>query len=266
MATTSKKPYAVVTGASSGIGYELAKVFAEEGHDLLVVAEDAEIERAAGELRALGAAVEAMQADLATHEGVERLADRLEAAGRPIDAIALNAGVGVGGGFLDTDLQEELDLIALNVTGVVHLAKRVLPAMVARGEGKVLFTSSIAATMPGPFMAVYAASKAFVQSFAEALRNEVKDSGVTITSLQPGPTETHFFDRAHMEDTKVAQDPKDDPAVVARDGYDAMMAGKDHVVAGAMKNKLQVMMNRVTPEPMKAQAHRKLAEPGSGDE
>jgi short-subunit dehydrogenase len=200
MDDTSAHPLAVVTGASSGIGHELARQFAEHGFDLLVAAEDDGIASAADSLRALGPPVESVQADLGTYEGVEQLVARIRSLGRPVDAIALNAGVGVGGPFLETDLQKEVELINLNVTSVVHLAKRVLPDMVARGEGRVLFTSSIAAEMPGPFEAVYAASKAFELSFAEAIRNELKDTGVTITALQPGPTDTNFFRRADMEE------------------------------------------------------------------
>ena len=259
----ASRPFAVVTGASSGIGLELAKQFAQHGHDLLVVAEDAGITAAAGQLRALGAQVDALQADLADHDGVHALYDRIEASGRPIDAIAINAGVGVGGPFLETDLDDEMNMIALNVMSTVHLAKHVLRDMAARGQGRVLFTSSIAAEMPAPFEAVYGATKAFVQSFSEALRNELKDTGVTITALQPGPTDTNFFHRADMDDTRVGAGKKDDPAEVARQGFEALMAGKDHVVAGAFKNKVQSTLAQVTPEPILADMHRRLAEPGS---
>jgi uncharacterized protein len=265
MENTSAHPLAVVTGASSGIGYELARQFAEHGFDLLVAAEDDGIANATDSLRALGSQVESVQADLGTYEGVEQLVARIRSLGRPVDAVAINAGVGVGGPFLETDLQKEVELINLNVTSVVHLAKRVLPDMVARGEGRVLFTSSIAAEMPGPFEAVYAASKAFELSFAEAIRNELKDTGVTITALQPGPTDTNFFRRADMEDTKVGAGKKDDPAEVARQGFEALMAGKDHVVAGSVKNTLQSALAQVTPETTKAAMHRKLSEPGSAN-
>ena len=259
----SQHPFAVVTGASSGIGFELARQFAEHGYDLLVVAESEGINPAADSLRSMGAQVEAVQADLATYDGVEQLAARIARGGRPVDAIAINAGVGVGGPFLETDLEAERNLIALNVTSVVHLAKRVLPDMVARDEGRVLFTASIAAEMPGPFEAVYAASKAFVLSFAEAIRNELKDTNLTITALQPGATETNFFHRAGMDDTKVGQGRKSDPATVAREGFEALMKGKDHVVAAMAKEKLQVAVGQVIPETVKAEQHRKLSEPGS---
>ncbi|HEY4305415.1 MAG TPA: SDR family NAD(P)-dependent oxidoreductase [Gemmatimonadaceae bacterium] len=262
--TASRKQLALVTGASSGIGLELARLFAQNNYDLVIAAEDAGIEQAAAELRSAGATVEAMQVDLATKDGVEQLAARFGSDRRAPDAIALNAGVGLGHGFLDQDLDEIFNVISTNVNGTVHLAYRLLPAMVARGEGRVLFTSSIAARMPGSFQAIYNASKAFVQSFSEAIRNELKDSGVTITALQPGPTETNFFARAGMEDTKVGQAEKDDPADVAKQGFEAMLAGKDHIVAGSLKTKAQAAMAQVIPETVKAEQHRKMAEPGSG--
>jgi uncharacterized protein len=254
---------AVVTGASSGIGLELAKLFAQHGYDLVIVAEDEGIDSAAEQLRSLGPMIESVQADLATEDGVEELWERIEEMGRPVDAIAINAGVGVGGPFLETDLEEEINLINLNVTGAVHLAKHVVQHMAERGEGKILFTSSIAAEMPAPFEAVYGASKAFLLSFSEALRNELKDTNITVTALQPGPTDTNFFERAGMQDTKVGADKKDDPADVARDGFAALMAGKDHVVAGSFKNKVQSTMAQVTPDKVNAEMHRKLSEPGS---
>jgi short-subunit dehydrogenase len=266
MTNTNTKPLAVVTGASSGIGLELAKQFAENGFDLLINAEDAELANAAALLRATGTHVEAVQADLAAYSGVEQIYAAIRATGRPVSAAALNAGIGQGGAFVDTDLTDELRLIDLNVRSTVHLAKRLLPDMVAQGEGKVLFTSSIASTMPGSFQAVYNASKSFVQSFALALQEELKDSGVTITSLMPGPTETNFFARADMADTAVGQSVKDDAAQVAKQGFEALMAGKSRVVGGSLKTKVQGVANKVLPEKVKAAAHRRMAEPGSGGE
>jgi len=260
------KPFAVVTGASSGIGYELARQFAEHGFDLLVTATGPNIEQAARALRGMGAQVETAQADLATYAGVEALYRAIQATGRPVDAIAINAGVGVGGEFArDTDLDAELNVINLNVVSTVHLAKRVVGDMVARGEGRILFTSSIAALMPGAFEAVYAASKAFVQSFAEALRNELKDTGVTVTALQPGPTDTNFFHRAGMDDTKVGASAKDDPADVAKQGFEALMGGKDQVLAGSLKTKLQGAAAKIMPATLNAEQHRGMAEPGSAN-
>lgn len=258
------RPLAVVTGASSGIGYELARVFANNGYDLIVVSGTQGIDKAARDLGTAGKTeVLAIQADLAQYSGVEKLWRAVEDTGRPLDAIAINAGVGVGGKFYETDLEEELNLIELNVTSTVHLAKRVVRHMVPRRAGRILFTSSIAGTMPTPLEAVYGASKAFVLSFSESLRHELKDSGVSVTALQPGPTDTNFFHRAGMDNTKVGSEGKytNDPAEVAQQGFDAMMAGKDHVFASSMKTKLQGELGRFVPESTKAELHRKQAEP-----
>jgi short-subunit dehydrogenase len=262
--TPAAQQLALVTGASSGIGLELARLFAQNDYDLVVAADDTGIEQAAVELRSSGTQVDSVLVNLATREGVERLAARFGADRRVPDAIALNAGVGLGGAFLDQNLDEIFNVINTNVNGTVHLAYRILPAMVARGEGRVLLTSSIAARMPGSFQAIYNATKSFVQSFSEAIRNELKDTGVTVTALQPGPTDTNFFARAGMEDTKLGQEEKDDPAEVARQGFAAMLAGKDHVIAGSFKVKAHAAMAQLTPETMKAEQHRKMAEPGSG--
>ncbi len=259
------RPLAVVTGASSGIGRELAKQFAEHGFDLLIAAEDTGINDAAHDFETLGAGVTPVQVDLATSEGVDALYAAIEGTGREVDAIALNAGVGAGGPFIENDLDDEINLINLNIVGTVHLAKLVVRDMAERGEGRVLFTSSIAALMPGSFQAVYNASKAFVQSFSEALRNELKDTGVIVTALQPGATETNFFHRAGLDDTKVGASKKDDPADVARQGFEALMAGKDHVIAGSLKTKAQAAVSKVLPETVNAEQHRKMAEPGSAD-
>ena len=262
---TDTKPLAVVTGASSGIGYELAKQFADNGFDLLINAEGEGLWPSVEQLAATGARVEAVQADLSTYGGVEQLYAAIISTGRPVHAAALNAGVGQGGAFLDTDLADEIKLIDLNITSTVHLAKRLLRDMVDRDDGRVLITSSIASTMPGSFQAVYNASKSFLQSFAEALQDELKDTGVTITSLMPGPTDTNFFARADMEDTRVGRASKDDPAQVAKQGLAALMAGKDKIVAGSAKTKAQGIANKVLPDRLKAAAHRRMAEPESGD-
>jgi uncharacterized protein len=261
------RPLALVTGASSGIGLELARVFVDNGYDVLVSAEDDELYAAESSLAGNGAEVRAVQADLSTPEGVERLWSAVAAGGRPLDAVALNAGIGVNGDFTrDIPLEDDLRLIAVNVTAVVHLAKRALPAMVERGAGRVLITSSVAATMPGPYYATYAASKSFLQSFAQAIRYELKDTGVTVTALQPGPTDTEFFERAGMEDTKVAAADKDDPAQVARQGFEAMIAGKDRVVAGSIKNKAQVAGSRLLPESAKSAMHAAQTRPGESEQ
>lgn len=259
------QPLAVVTGASSGIGFELAKVFAENGFDVLINAEDAGLETAAEQLHAAGAHVQPVQADLSSYEGVEQLYAAIASTGRPVSAAALNAGVGQGGAFIDTDLADEIRIIDLNVTSTVHLAKRLLRDMVMRDDGRILITSSIASTMPGSFQAVYNASKSFLQSFAQALQNELKDTNVTITSLMPGPTDTDFFHRAGMEDTQVGQAQKDDPAQVAKQGFDALMSGDGKIIAGSVKTKAQGVASKALPDKLKAAAHRQMAEPGSGE-
>jgi short-subunit dehydrogenase len=263
MTTATGRSLAIVTGASSGIGYELAKQFANHAFDLVIAAEDTGISSAARDLRALGAQVEPVQADLSEVDGVERLYTAATATGRPVDAVVINAGVGVGGAFASTNLDDDLKLIDLNVRSSVHLAKLTVRDMVRRGAGRILFTSSIAATQPGPFEATYSASKAFLLSFSEALREELKDSGVTVTALMPGPTDTNFFARAGLLHTKVGASEKDDPAQVAEHGFDALMKGKDHVVAGSVKNNLIAAAAKVLPETVKAKLHRGMSEPGS---
>ena len=264
MEQPSVNPLAVVTGASSGIGLELAKQFAGNGFDLVIAAEDDAIHTAATRMPEQSQVL-AVQVDLATHEGVEEFYGHIRELGRPVEAIALNAGIGAGGAFAtDTALEDELRLIDLNVRSTVHLAKYVVRDMVARDRGRVLFTSSIASTMPGAFQAVYNASKSFVQSFALALRNELKDTGVTVTSLMPGPTETEFFERADMLDTRIGSSSKDDPADVARAGFEALMAGDERAVASSASTKVQGRGSRFLPDSAKAEVHRKLAEPGSG--
>lgn len=272
MTSSGTRPLAAVTGASSGIGLELAREFAEHGFDLVIAAENVGVETAAAQLSAsTGADVMAVRVDLARPDGPEILYRRIQDTGRPLDAIALNAGVGAGGAFASnagdaTELADELQIVDLNVRSTVHLAKLVLRDMVARNQGRVLFTSSIASTMPGAFQAVYNASKSFVQSFALALRNELKDTDVTVTSLMPGPTDTEFFERADMLDTKIGADDKDDPADVARDGFEALMAGKERVVSHSAKTKAQGRGSRFLPDSVKAQMHRQMAEPGSAKE
>jgi uncharacterized protein len=256
---------ALVTGASSGIGLELAKQFAEHDFDLVLCAEDAGLEGVAAELRASsGADVRTVQVDLSTYDGVEQLYAAVRADGRPLGAAALNAGVGLGGAFLDTDLAAELKMIRLNIAGTVHLAKLLLPDMVAQGAGKILVTSSIASTMPGSFQSVYNATKSFLQSWTEALQNELKDSDskVTITSLMPGPTDTNFFHRAGMDDTPVGKSSsKDDPAQVAEQGFKALFDSDATVVAGSATTKLTGVLNKVLPDKAKAAAHRQMAKP-----
>jgi short-subunit dehydrogenase len=262
----SRRRLAAVTGASSGIGYELARQFALNGYDLIVAAEDEDIARLPGDFAALGVTVQALRLDLATIEGVHMFHRAIASDHRTLDAIAINAGVGVCGDFArETSLAEELALIALNVTSSVHLAKLVLPAMIKRGHGRVLFTSSVAALMPTPYEAVYGASKSFVLAFASSLHAELKDTGVTVTSLIPGPTDTEFFHRAHMDDTQIGSEGKfeNDASHVAFLGFQAMMAGEERVVAASMKTKVQAAIARFVPESLKAELHRKQAQHGS---
>ncbi|MCQ8781822.1 SDR family NAD(P)-dependent oxidoreductase [Mangrovibrevibacter kandeliae] len=256
-----RKPLAVVTGASTGIGYELARCCAENGFDLVVAADEPRIEAAATEFRSLGASVDAVEADLATLDGVETLYAALN--GRPIAALLANAGRGLGKSFLDQDLNEALDVVNTNVTGTLALVHKVGRDMLARNEGRILITGSIAGFIPGTFQAVYNGSKAFLDSFSDALRNELKDSEITVTCLMPGPTDTDFFERADLMDTSVGQAKKDDPSKVAKVGFDAMMKGEGDVVAG-WKNKLETAVSKVLPHGLLAEQHRKMAEPGSG--
>lgn len=258
---TDSRPLAVVTGASSGIGRELARQFAANGFEVVVAAEDGELGSAANDLAHSGANVQAVQADLSTREGGEKLMEAIAATGRQVDALALNAGVGNGGAFVDVPLADEERLITLNIGSTVHLAKRIVPDMARRGAGRVLFTSSVASQMPGPYYATYAASKAFIQSFAQALRYELKDSGVTVTALLPGPTDTEFFERAGMEGTGVGSSDKDDPADVAKAGFEALMAGRSQVVAGSAKNKVQVATAKLMPDQAGAATHAKMTKP-----
>lgn len=262
MNTSLEKPLAVITGASSGIGYELAKQFAAHDFDLIITAEDPGIHEVKVALEALGAQVKAVQVDLSLYEETERFVQKILDLKQPVAALALNAGVGVSGEFTTTSLDAELALIRLNIQSLVHLSKRIVTGMVAIGDGRILYTSSLASSSPGPYYAVYAASKAFVQSFAEALRFELQGTGVSVTSLMPGPTDTNFFQRAGMEDTKAAQGPKDDPADVAREGFEALMEGKDHVVTG-LRNKVQNVLSKVIPESVAAGMHAAQTKPGS---
>lgn len=253
--------FAIVTGASSGIGLELAKLAAQDGHDLLLVADTPFVE-AESQLRSYGVDVREIETDLSTFDGVDRL---LTAAGdRPIDLLFANAGHGLGHGFLDQNPAEWRHVIDTNITGTVYLLQKVLKQMVARDEGRVLITGSIAGHMAGSFQAVYNGTKAFIDSFSDAIVNELKDTNVTVTCLKPGATDTEFFERAGMEDTKVGQAKKDDPADVAKTGYDALMSGDRSVIYG-VKNKLQVAAASVLGGGFSAATHRNMAEPGSGD-
>jgi short-subunit dehydrogenase len=254
---------ALVTGASSGIGYNLAKVFAENGYDLIIASNGGRLEAAQSDFEKLGVQVTAIQADLASFDGVKSLWQQVEATGRRVDAAAINAGVGVGGLFTETSLDQEINLIRLNVEGTVHLAKHVVRHMVGRGSGKLLITASIASEMIAPREAVYSASKAFDLSFAKSLREELEGTGVSVTALQPGPVDTDFFHRAGMDKTQVGQEGKKDnePYEVAKQGFDALMKGEKHVYAADFKTKLEGAVANFVPDSVKAAMHEKMAEP-----
>ena len=257
---TNNRSFAIVTGASTGIGLELAKECARHGFDLLIAADEPEIHKAAETLRTLGGEVEAVEADLSTEEGVGRLYEA--ARGRQIDALLANAGRGLGDGFLDQEFEEVRYVIDTNITGTLALIQKVGREMRQRGAGRILITGSVAGFIPGAFQAVYNGTKAFLDSFAFALRNELKDSAVTVTCLMRGPTDTEFFARAGLEDTKVGSEKKADPAKVAQDGFEAMLKGEGDVISG-WKNKIQVALAHVTPAGILAEQHRKMAEPGT---
>lgn len=253
------RPLAVVTGASSGIGVHLAECCARAGFDL-VVAADRELSQAVAGLEADGARVEAVQADLSTLPGVDTLLARI--GGRRVEVLCANAGHGLGRAFLDQPFNEVRGVIDTNVTGTLYLIQNVARRMRDAHRGRILITGSIAGFMPGSFQAVYNGTKAFIDSFSWALRNELKDSGVTVTCLMPGATDTEFFERAGMMDTQVGAGEKADPAEVARIGFDAMMAGEGDVVAG-WKNRMQAALASVTPSAVLAEQHRRMAQPGS---
>ena len=258
--TQDTRPLALVTGASSGIGRELARLFAHDGHDL-VIAADRPLAEVARELEAMGAAVVALEVDLATIDGVKAVSDAIGS--RAVAALAANAGHGLGHAFLDQDLDAALHVAQTNVIGTTRLAHVVATGMRSRKAGRILFTGSTAGLLPGALAAVYNASKAYVNSFAEALRYELKDEGVSVTVLMPGPVDTEFMARANFLDTAGGQGPKADPADVAKAGYDAMLAGTDHIIPG-VANRVMAAAMSVLPSPAAAAIHARMAAPGSG--
>lgn len=261
------KQLALVTGASSGIGLSLAKELASRGYDLVICSAGERLESAAQQLQSFGNGTEIMkvQADLATREGVDELWEAIKGTGRHIDIACINAGVGLGGNFWDTDLEQELNMVELNCTGTVHLAKHVIRNMKHRDDGKILFTASIAGEMVAPREAVYAATKAFVLSFAQSVRYELRDTGVTVTALQPGPTDTDFFHRAEMDDTQAGSEGKKEsqPDDVAHQGIEALLSGKDHVYAASLKTKVEGMLANFVPGSVKGAMHETMAKPNS---
>ena len=255
---------AVVTGAFSGIGLELAKQFAANGFDLILAA-DRDLGEASQAVQAAGGSVvQSLQIDLSTREGVDELYRAIKASGRPVGALAANAGVGLGHGFLDQQLDEALKVVDTNIVGTLALVHAVGRDMRSADQGRILITSSIASLIPGAFQAVYNGSKAFLQSFSFALREELKDTHVTVTALLPGATETDFFHRADLDDTNVGSSKKDSAEMVAKTGFEALMKGDGDAVAG-FKNKLQAAATRVMSDSQLAGMHRGMAEPGSAN-
>jgi short-subunit dehydrogenase len=256
---------ALVTGASSGIGLSVAKELASRGYDLVICSAGERLSGATEHLESLGAQVTEVQADLATSDGIDTLWDVVQTTGRSLDIACINAGVGVGGNFWETNLDEELNMVELNCAGTVHLAKHVVTAMKQRNEGKILFTASIAGEMVAPREAVYAATKAFVLSFAHSVRYELRDTNITVTALQPGPTDTDFFHRAGMDDTSVGQEGKKEsqPDHVAHQGIEALLSGKDHVYAASLTTKIEGMLANAVPGSLKSAMHEKMAKPTS---
>jgi short-subunit dehydrogenase len=241
----------------------LARELANRGYDVIVASSGDRLSSAALSLRTSGSKIIEINADLATRAGVDNLWKRVGELGRPVDVACLNAGVGLGGLFDETDLEAELNMVELNCVGTVHLAKHVVRHMKPLAAGRILFTASIAGEMVAPREAVYAATKAFVLSFAHSLRFELEDTGVTVTALQPGPTDTDFFHRAGMDDTKVGQEGKSEsqPDDVAKQGIDALLGDKDHVYAASVKTKVEGMLANVIPGSVKGAMHEKMAKP-----
>lgn len=259
---TTTRPLALVTGGSSGIGYELAKQFAQNGYDVAISGSSDKVFAAANALRELGADAFAFQADASTYDGVEGFWQFVVGLSRPVEAAALNVGIGRGGAFVDNALDDEFRIIAINITGTVHMAKRVVQHMVPNGRGRILITSSVSATTPTPFETVYGPSKAFGFSFAESLREELRDTGVSVTAFLPGATDSEFHANAGMGDTHFGDNSwKNDKTEVARQGFEALLKGDDHVVGGDAKTKQGAINNRTIPEAEKAAKHAEAARP-----
>lgn len=257
---TEARPLAVVTGASSGIGFELAELCAAAGFDLLIAADEPSIHEAGLLLAKSGTRVDPVEVDLSGMEGVDKLYQAI--GGRPVSALLANAGRGLGHAFLDQDFADILRVVDTNVTGTLYLIHKVGRDMRARSQGRILITGSIAGFMPGTYQAVYNGTKALLDSFSFALRAELKDSGVTVTCLMPGATETEFFERADLMDTKVGTEKKQPASEVAKLGFDAMMRGDAEVITG-WSNKLRAAIANILPNETLAEQHRKMAEPGS---
>lgn len=255
----TERDLALVTGGSSGIGLELAKQLAAKGYDVVISGSSEKVHESAKEVAELGVECYPYQADASTYDGVEGLWKFVTDLGRPLEIAALNVGIGTGGAFVDNKLEDQFKLIAINITGTVHMAKRVVDHMVANKCGRILITSSISATQPTPYETVYGPSKAFGFSFAESLREELRDTGVTVTALLPGATDSEFHKNAGMGNSKIGSSKKNDKVEVARQGIEALLNDVDHVVGGDEETKRQAVENRTTPETVKAANHAKNA-------
>ena len=267
METETNKKYALITGATSGIGYELAKLFAKDGYNLVIAARNEEdLQNTSSQLQQYNINVITISKDLFDPENAFDLYNEIILKGIEIDVLVNDAGQGQYGEFIDTDIHRELSIIQLNISSLVVLTKLFLQDMVKRGHGKILNVSSVASKIPGPFQSVYHGTKAFVQSFTESIRNEVKDTGVVITALLPGPTDTDFFNKANMQESKIVQEGKlADAAEVAKDGYDALMKDDDMIISG-FKNKVQVAMSNILPDSVVADRVHKQQEPINGED
>lgn len=258
----TKRKLAMITGSTSGIGFELAKLFAHDGYDVAMSGSSEKIYASAKEIEKIGVEAYPFQADASTYDGVEQFWNFVKDKKRKLDAAVLNVGISIGGAFLENDLEEELKLIDINIKGTVHMAKRVVQDMVPNKEGNILLVSSVSATLPTPYETVYGPSKSFVFMFAEALREELKETGVNVTAMLPGATNTEFHHNAGMDSTYFGdENNKNDKTVVAQQGYEALMNKLDHVICGDEATKKEAEENRRTPEDVKAAQHAKKAKP-----
>ncbi|SDR11106.1 hypothetical protein SAMN05421664_3601 [Chryseobacterium soldanellicola] len=258
-----KNQYALITGATSGIGYELAKLFAKNGYDLVIVARNhEELEVKADEFKKFGVNVISISKNLFIEEDAYSLYADLKLNGISPEILVNDAGQGVYGKFQDTDIHREVDIVNLNIISVIILTKLFLKDRLEKGSGKILNLASIASKAPGPWHSVYHGTKAFVLSWSEAIREELKDTGITVTALLPGPTDTDFFNKADMNESKILED-KDNLAPaeeVALDGYNALMNGDDKVISG-LKNKLSVAMTNIATDSMAAHRMGEMQKP-----
>jgi short-subunit dehydrogenase len=252
----------LITGASSGIGLELTRILASKRHDVVLVARSEDkLRELARECEQKGVRAHVVAADLAKPDAARSVADRVAALGLQIDFLVNNAGFGVYGRFAETPLDTELESIQVNVVALTELTKRFLPPMIARRSGRILNVASTAAFVPGPLMAVYYATKAYVVSFSEAIANELEGTGVTVTALCPGPTATGFQAAAHLEGSRIVSLLRKAASLsVAQAGYDAMMAGKVIEIPG-VSNKVGAMAPRLFPRAVIRRVVRAIQEP-----